>query len=185
MDYIKQFPEEIQVQVLRDMLVQEKIEEQKKMIQFSPRVIRSISFPSEELQLAAVTEQPDTIADIKNPTVSVQIAAVTAFPSGLHYIVNPCEEVKIAAYKAYLSQVYQGNEEVSFKEFIQEMLDNQEMTTNIMRYTAAILASGRSGYRTNDSEEEIESDSDYSYSDSEEENDSDYSDSEEENDSDS
>ena len=97
MNYLKQFPEEIQVQVLRDMLVQDFLDEQLKMINYEPSLIQFIKDPSEKLQLAAVTECPYAIEFIEDPSEKVQLVVITKKPYILHWIKNPFEKVKLVA----------------------------------------------------------------------------------------
>ena len=53
--------------------------------------------PSEEVQLAAVTQYPNVIELINNPTEKVQLVAVEINPYAIEYIENPSEEVQMVA----------------------------------------------------------------------------------------
>ena len=57
-----------------------------KLIQFIPN-------PSEEVQLAAVKEDPFSILFIQNPSEKVQLAAVEENPFSIRSIDNPTEKV--------------------------------------------------------------------------------------------
>ena len=60
-------------------------------------LIRFIDNPSEEVQLAAVKENPHSIKYIKNPSQEVQLAAVEKNPYSIRYIKNPTQKVQLAA----------------------------------------------------------------------------------------
>jgi len=63
--------------------------------------IHYIKNPSEEMQLAAVTQDgyANAIHYIKNPSEAVQLAAVTQNGGVIQYIKNPSEAIQLAAVK--------------------------------------------------------------------------------------
>lgn len=74
-------------------------DEQIKLVTRRSRAIRSITDPSEAVQLAAVKGYGLTIQYIANPSEAVQLAAVTENGAALQYIKDPSEAVKLAAVK--------------------------------------------------------------------------------------
>jgi hypothetical protein len=55
--------------------------------------------PSEQVQMAAVSESGRAIEHIKNPSEQVQMAAVSESGWAIEYIKNPSEQVQMAAQK--------------------------------------------------------------------------------------
>jgi hypothetical protein len=65
----------------------------------NPFAIRGIDNPSPEVQLAAVNQNANAIMNIDNPTPEVQLAAVKQNPFAIRGIDNPSPEVQMAAVK--------------------------------------------------------------------------------------
>ena len=63
------------------------------------RLIGFIDNPSQEVQLAAVKEDPWSVKYIQNPSQTVQLAAVKKNPFSIQYIQNPSEKVQLVAVK--------------------------------------------------------------------------------------
>ena len=74
-------------------------DEQIRLVTRRSRAIRSITDPSEAVQLAAVKGYGLTIQYIENPSEAVQLAAVTENGAALQHIKDPSEAVKLAAVK--------------------------------------------------------------------------------------
>lgn len=74
-------------------------DEQIQLVTHRSRAIRSITDPSEAVQLAAVKGYGLTIQYIENPSEAVQLAAVTENGAALQHIKDPSEAVKLAAVK--------------------------------------------------------------------------------------
>jgi hypothetical protein len=62
-------------------------------------LIQFMDNPSEEVQLAAVKDDPWAIKHIQNPSERVGLVAVEKIPYSIKYIQNPSQEVQLAAVK--------------------------------------------------------------------------------------
>lgn len=74
------------------------------LIKIDPKKLREIKDPSEELQLAAISENPEVFAAlcafrVKQPSETVQLAAVSKLGRNIFFIKKPSEAVQLAAVK--------------------------------------------------------------------------------------
>lgn len=53
--------------------------------------------PSEELQILAVSKEPDSIELIENPCLRAKFACIYSKPENIRYIKNPDKEIQVSA----------------------------------------------------------------------------------------
>ena len=92
-------PEELKLQIFKDMLIQELLEDQKKMVFDCYSTIRNIKNPSEELKRIAVISNGNALQYLKNPSYSLQLLAVRSNGESILFVNEQTEELQFIAVK--------------------------------------------------------------------------------------